>query len=286
MTQSHKDITAIRRCAEGNAALCTIVAIEGSFSRRLGAQLAVGTDGTIVGSLADGCIEQQLCREAEECRTSGISRIVRFGEGAKSIDYTLPCGSRIEVLVDPFPDTKSCQDVVRDIGDRKPALFELSLPNESTFLHQRKYIPPPRIVLCGTGPEADCLVTNASALGIEVDVHRPFEGGSGLSLGVAPKDTECDEWTAIVLLFHDHEWERALLEWALSTPSFYIGAQGGKAIRKQRFGYLVNAGYSDQDLKRISSPIGIIPHTRDPATLSLSAIADVVAQHEKLHPHN
>ena len=285
MTQSHKDIMAIQRCAEGNAALCTIVAIEGSFSRRLGAQLAIGTDGTIVGSLADGCIERQLCRDVKECRTSGASRVVRFGEGAKSIDFKLPCGSRVEVLVDPFPDTKSCQDVVRTIADRRPAFLKLSLPNESTFLHHRKYIPPPRIVLCGTGPEADCLVATASALGIEVEAHRPFQRGNGLSLGVAPTDIQCDEWTAIVLLFHDHEWERALLPWALSTASFYIGAQGGQATRDQRLAYLLGAGYSEKDLQRIVGPIGLIPHTRDPATLALSISAHIVAEYEKLHPH-
>jgi len=41
------DRAALRAACEPGVGLCTIVGIEGSFSRRLGAQLAVGPDGTI-----------------------------------------------------------------------------------------------------------------------------------------------------------------------------------------------------------------------------------------------
>ena len=51
--------------------------------------------------------------------------------------------------------------------------------------------------------------------------HMPLNslyGGGALSLGRAPQGIAVDAWTAIVLLFHDHEWEQAILQWALSTP--------------------------------------------------------------------
>ena len=57
------DRSALRAACEAGVGLCTIVGIEGSFSRRVGAQLAVGPDGAITGSLADGCLEKQLASE-------------------------------------------------------------------------------------------------------------------------------------------------------------------------------------------------------------------------------
>ena len=63
------DRAALRAARQDGVGLCTIVGIEGSFSRRLGAQLAVHPDGAITGSLADGCLEQQLASEIRD--TSG-----------------------------------------------------------------------------------------------------------------------------------------------------------------------------------------------------------------------
>jgi xanthine dehydrogenase accessory factor len=49
-----EDQAALRFAAAHGTALCTIVGFDGSFSRRLGAQLAIQFDGRTVGSLADG----------------------------------------------------------------------------------------------------------------------------------------------------------------------------------------------------------------------------------------
>src|SRR5438067_4350039 len=72
-----EDQAALRLAAAGGAALCTIVGIEGSFSRRLGAQLAVAVDGRMAGSLADGCLERELATQAAEARREGRPRLLR-----------------------------------------------------------------------------------------------------------------------------------------------------------------------------------------------------------------
>ena len=54
------DSEALFACATHGGALCTVVGIDGSWSRRLGAQLAILPDGTMRGSLADGCLERAL----------------------------------------------------------------------------------------------------------------------------------------------------------------------------------------------------------------------------------
>jgi xanthine dehydrogenase accessory factor len=254
--------------------LCTIVGIEGSFSRRLGAQLAVAADGTITGSLADGCLERQL---ASEVASASGPIVKRFGSGSELIDFRLPCGSGLDVLIDPEPDRDACRDVVTQLDVREVAALRLP----STQLPERRYLPPLRLQLFGEGPELDGLVALAAAVGIDTAAH----GKDALSLGQRPATLAADPWTAVVLLFHDHEWEQAILEWVLETPAFYIGAQGGFEARRSRIERLAGLGVPPVQQGRIRSPVGVITHSREPGVLALSVLAEIVGEYEALHPH-
>lgn len=166
--------------------------------------------------------------------------------------------------------------------------MSLPLPSgrNDALLARRRYIPSLRLVLFGDGPEYHAVAGLADAMGIELDGHRPATAQRrGLALGQGPMDLTVDPWTAIILLFHDHEWDRALLRWAVTTPAFFIGAQGGARAREQRGAALVTDGISAAAISRIRSPIGLFPHARDPDVLALSILAGVVSEFEALHPH-
>lgn len=280
------DRAALRAACETGVGLCTIVGIEGSFSRRIGAQLAVGPDGAITGSLADGCLEKQLAREVlEAAGPNGAGRdpfLRRFGAGSPMIDFRLPCGSGIDILIEPEPDRELCRAVVSRLDAREAGA--LDLPGPDWLLLQRRYIPPPRLLLLGEGPELTALATIASAAGMGVDQHR-IGDDAALSLGRQPQGLAADRWTAIILLFHDHEWEQAILEWAVTTPAFMIGAQGGAEARATRLERLAQAGMAPDQLARITSPVGLIPRAREPGVLAISVLAQIVAEYEALHPH-
>jgi xanthine dehydrogenase accessory factor len=268
------DRAALRAACEPGVGLCTIVGIEGSFSRRLGAQLAVHSDGAITGSLADGCLEKQL---ASEIAVANGPVVKRFGAGSELIDFRLPCGSGLDVLVDPAPDHRAC----RAVAERLDARGAATLPLPCTPLPERRYIPAPRLQLFGEGPELEALVALARIAGIETEAH----GKDALSLGRHPAGLAADPWTAVVLLFHDHEWEQAILEWALATPAFLIGAQGGFEARRARIERLAQGGAPPDQIGRVRSPVGLIPRSREPGVLALSALAEIVGEYETLHPH-
>jgi xanthine dehydrogenase accessory factor len=257
--------------------LCTIVGIEGSFSRRLGAQLAVAADGTVTGSLADGCLERQL---ATEVLSGGERRVMRFGAGSPLIDFRLPCGSGLDILVDPAPDHGACAAAVAALDRREPA--SLALPMGS--LPRRSYVPALRLLLFGEGPELEALALLGKTAGLEVETFSK-DAGDGISLGSAPVHVGVDRWSAVILLFHDHEWEQAILQWALATPAFFIGAQGGKPAREERAARLAAAGVGKADIDRVASPIGVVRHSREPVALALSILASVVGAYEAIHPH-
>lgn len=274
------DRAALRAACEPGVGLCTIVGIEGSFSRRLGAQLAVRPDGSVVGSLADGCLERQLASEIAEAAAPVVKR---FGRGSPLIDFRLPCGSGLDVLIDPAPDKAACKAAVAAIEAREMASLALPVVGFADgLLSERRYVPPPRFVVFGEGPEPEALVHMARSGGLTVELHN---SSTGLRLGRAPQGITPDAWTAIVLLYHDHEWELALLDWALASPAFFIGAQGGIQTRASRLDALAGRGHGASALARIHSPVGLIPRTREPAVLGLSVLAHVIAAYEGLHPH-
>lgn len=272
------DSEALHACATMGGALCTVTAIDGSWSRRLGAQLAVLPDGSTRGSLADGCLEKALASEAE---AGGMARVLRYGQGSPYLDIRLPCGSGIEVLVDPAPKRAALAAATAELAARRPVELPIGDTPQGPFV--RHYLPKLRLAVLGSGPEVTALAGLARAQGIECVVAGPSDeasNGRAISLGQPPELT-VDPWTAIAVLFHDHEWERGILPWALGTPAFYIGAQGGRGARETRLAMLQEVGCGEQ-AERMRSPIGLFAHARTPSVLALSILAEIVAEYERL----
>jgi len=272
-----EDHAALGAAAAG-AGLCTIVGIEGSFSRRLGAQLAVDADGSVTGSLADGCLEREL---ALEIAAGGAPRVLRYGAGSPKIDFRLPCGGGLDILIDPAPDRAACTAALDRLARRQAAALVLPAPG---LLTVRRYVPALRLLLLGEGPELAAMARIAAAAGIVAESHSRDDGS--LTLGQRPEHLAADRWTAVVLLFHDHEWEAALLDWALRSPAFFIGAQGGAPARAARAARLAALGYTPPQIARIASPIGTVGHSREPLALALSVLAGIAGDYEARHPHH
>ncbi len=290
-----RDDAALRAAADGAAALCTVTHIDGSFSRRTGAQLAIRADGSLAGDLADGCLEAALAEDAARLAgTDTPRRTLRYGAGSPNIDFRLPCGGGLDVMVDAAPDRALCQQAARALDDRQMAALawplnggpleagDLGEPNgASEGRFNRIYAPPLRLLLLGAGPEMDAAAKLGAAMGLIVETLEPqsSDGGS-LALGRVPQERVVDPWTAILLLFHDHEWERILIPWALQTPAFFIGAQGGAQARAARSAMLETLGHHAAARARVHSPVGLIERARDPMVLALSALSEIVADYE------
>jgi len=92
----------------------------------------------------------------------------------------------------------------------------------------------------------------------------------------APPAQNDDAYSAVILMFHDHDWEAALLSQALESEAFYIGAMGSARTHKLRCAALAKAGISAINIARVQGPIGLIPSMRDANLLALSTLAQIV----------
>jgi xanthine/CO dehydrogenase XdhC/CoxF family maturation factor len=90
--------------AAGNkVALATVVKVEGSAPRPVGATLAVSDGGDLAGSVSGGCVETAVFEEAQEVIRTGEPKLLRYGiTDEMAWDVGLACGGTIEVFVEPI----------------------------------------------------------------------------------------------------------------------------------------------------------------------------------------
>jgi xanthine dehydrogenase accessory factor len=89
---------------------------------------------------------------------------------------------------------------------------------------------------------------------------------------------EIDGRTVIAVLTHDPKFDIPLLEVALRLPEVaYVGAMGSRRTHEDREDRLREAGLTDEEIKRLSSPIGLDLGARTPEETAISIAAEIIA---------
>lgn len=294
-----------RLSAEERGCLVTVTDVTGASVRNPGAHMGVSAGGEYRGSLSGGCIEKAVVAEALEAIAAQAPRQVAYGAGSPVIDIRLPCGGRVDLLFTPLADASLIEQALASLERRMPCT--LALPTNESEPHlaelgdtgwaggsfNARHVPPLRLLVAGHGGSVEALVRQAHALDIGCEVATPDEEIIGQLAGVGCKTSllarltdalpaKPDPWTAVVFYFHDHDWEAHLLKQALASPAFFIGAMGSRSTHETRCKGLREMGLSDDEVARIVAPIGLIPSSRDPDTLALSTLAQVVDRYNRL----
>ena len=152
--------------------------------------------------------------------------------------------------------------------------------------YKHKYSPKLQLKLFGRDEALYSLASLALEVGFEVHIYSQdqsitdelkFSSFTHLSNPENPVITIDDNWTAVVLLFHDHDWEINILKQVAAGDAFYIGAMGSVKTHQVRLSKnLSSAGVSLSDISKIRGPIGLIPSMRDTNLLALSTLAEIV----------
>jgi xanthine dehydrogenase accessory factor len=280
-------------------ALITIIALDGPFSRPLGAQLAVAGDKRFVGSISGGCLEQALTEESQLAMAAGENRVVRYGRGSPYMDVRLPCGGGIDLHIDVSPSLEVLQGAIALGRERRSFALgfdpqakrsNLRLLQDGNDAKQNEFVrafePKLRLVLAGRGWEivamsqlaqtADVDLVVASQESATLDFCRPYADRLvALTVPANPPELPFDAHTAVACLFHEHEWEAPLLLDALRSPAFYVGALGSRQTHDRRIETLRALGAGAEDIARLKGPIGLFA-SRDPRSLAISALAEIV----------
>ena len=286
-------------------AVVAIARVIGSSSRDPGTLMAVSESGGWCGSLSGGCVEAAVIGEAQRVLKQGQAEVLRLGAGSPLIDIRLPCGGGLDLLIVPDPDSETVASALALLDQRRT--IEIVTGLDGTFrtspaqparraewdghVLSLRIDPVLRIVAIGQGEEVVALSRQALAYGADVTALTPDAVAVDLLTSIGAKAhhlltpapsslLETDPTTAVVFLFHDHDWEQALLRQALDQPALLIGAMGSRRTQALRLEALHGAGVPAAQRARIEGPIGLIPMTRDPDTLALSVLAQVAAAYQ------
>src|SRR6188508_2145777 len=156
------------------------------------------------------------------------------------------------------------------------------------------FAPPPRMLVFGAIDFAAAVARVGAFLGYHVTVcdARPvFATNSRFPeadevivdwphryLKAEHEAGRIDQRTVVTVLTHDPKFDVPLLEVALRLPEVsYVGAMGSRRTHDDRMARLREAGLGEEELDRLSSPIGLDLGARTPEETAISIAAEIIA---------
>lgn len=98
--------------------LVTLVRVEGSSYRKVGAHLLIGAGGECAGMISGGCLEAEVVRKAEWKVRDGaiVERYSTLFDDTAEIPFGLGCGGVVDLMLEPA-ETAECGALVRAMED-------------------------------------------------------------------------------------------------------------------------------------------------------------------------
>ena len=85
-----------------SAALCTVVRSQGSTPRHSTSKMLVYDDGSFIGTVGGGELENRVFKEAKEALNDGKSRLLEYSMADPARGDPGVCGGTVEVFVEPI----------------------------------------------------------------------------------------------------------------------------------------------------------------------------------------
>jgi xanthine dehydrogenase accessory factor len=237
------------------AALLTVVRSVGSTPRHSGAKMLLRQDGTVVGTIGGGTLEERAIRDAQDVLKTGRSTLKSYEFGGKTDESVGLCGGSVDVSIEAL-------------------------------------VPPTRLVIIGAGHIAQPLAAMAGMVGMDVIVvdDRPewasperFPKAKAVHIvaydraseTLAPLPVDITPSTAVVLATWG--WDEPALRQVITTPAFYIGLVASRRKLKLIFDSLSKGGIDPALIARVHSPAGLDLGAENPGEIALSIMAEILA---------
>jgi xanthine dehydrogenase accessory factor len=233
------------------AALCTIVSSQGSTPRGVGSKMLVYPDGSFVGTVGGGEVENRVIKEALDSLNDRTARILPYSMVDPQRGDPGVCGGQLEVFVEPI-------------------------------------LPPSLLVVVGGGHVGKAVAHLAHWLGFRVVVNddRPefcnpdaipdADDFLPFSMADLPSHLEITPWTYLVLTTRGADVDIEGLPALLETPAAYIGIIGSRRRWETTRKGLLAAGIREDALSRIHSPIGLELNAETPEEIAVSILAEIL----------
>jgi xanthine dehydrogenase accessory factor len=162
---------------------------------------------------------------------------------------------------------------------------------EDVAVFVQSFAPPPRMYVFGAIDFASAVARIGKFMGYRVTVcdARPifatrerFPTADEVVVAWPDeflKTAPVDKRTVICVLTHDPKFDVPVLLAALRTEAGYIGAMGSRRTHNNRNARLKEEGVTEEELSRISSPVGLDIGARTPEETAVAIAAEIIALH-------
>jgi xanthine dehydrogenase accessory factor len=149
------------------------------------------------------------------------------------------------------------------------------------------HVPSPKLVITGAVHISQALAPMGQLLGYDVTIVDPRTAFASIERfpdvkviaewpDVALPPIGIDKYTAFVALTHDPKIDDPGLDIALKSDCFYIGALGSRKTHARRVERLkAERGFTDNDIGRIHSPIGLDIGAVSPSEIAVAIIGEI-----------
>lgn len=239
------------------------------------------------GDARDPVVSAQLAVREALAANRAVVLVTPLGGPAASLVID-ERGTRSGTLGDAALDAAAARMIAEVIGGGSRAISLVTPAGERRVFFER-YAPPTTVVIVGAGQIAMMLTRFALELDMrtvvvdgreryatrdrfpdagEIRVGMPSEIVSGMA--ATPR-------VFVVLVAHDYKYELPVLRQLLRAQVGYLGMLGsrkrGMAVRD----LLREEGYSEEELAKLRTPIGLDIGGKSPAEVALSILAEMVA---------
>ncbi len=245
--------------------IAKLVDTSGSTPRKKGAWLLMRKDGTRYGTVGGGILEAEVERIARETFATGESGLHYFKlkpEDQHSLD--MRCG-----------------------GDANVFIEYVNAESPGSFLEE--ILPKHTAIIFGAGHVGLALEPLLRHVGFSTTVvddrleyanRERFDKADRIELiksfNKAFEDIETDENSYIVIMTRGHSYDYIVLRQALEKKAAYIGMIGSKIKVADTMKKLKEDGFTQEELDRIYSPIGIQIYGETPEEIGVSIAAEMI----------
>lgn len=152
------------------------------------------------------------------------------------------------------------------------------------------YTPPSEIYIFGAGHDAVPVANYAVSLGWKTVVVDPrpyynseerFPGAKRILVDTAKFENEVkiSDHTYVIVMNHHIERDRETLKFVMSSPAPYIGVLGPRKRRIRMLEAIQEEGihFTEEQLQRMHSPIGLDIGSESPEEIAISIVAEIIA---------
>jgi xanthine dehydrogenase accessory factor len=179
-------------------------------------------------------------------------------------------------------------DALKDVLGKRLRMAKSGIeetPEGRVFL--TVHVPSPKLVITGAVHISQALAPMGQLLGYDVTIVDPRTAFASIERfpdvkviaewpDVALPAVGIDHYTAFVALTHDPKIDDPGLDVALKSDCFYIGALGSRKTHARRVERLkAERGFTDNDIGRIHSPIGLDIDAMSPAEIAVAIIGEI-----------